>query len=104
MESNYIKSARIKLQKLGITDYKEFRSKYSEVMKIIEDTILKEWDRKLKTLPTEIESVYPVPGYSTFVAARSIPELPPEKKPWELQTLEYYTRTPSNFIKDFVKE
>lgn len=90
MESNYVKSARIKLQKLGITDYDMFKRQYSEVMEIVEDTLWKEFNRKIQ------ESLTPyigfTPGYGTFVDVRSIPELPPEKKPWQVQTLEHYTR------------
>ena len=96
MESNYIKSARIKLQKLDITDYESFRKKQCEVFEIIYDTVQKEWDRKLDSLP-DIELVYPIPGYMEFVKE----PLEQKRKPWEMQTLEYYSRSPQKFINDY---
>lgn len=57
MESNYVKSARIKLQKLSITNYRTFKKNEAEIMKIVEETIAKEYDVKnidLESLPSII--------------------------------------------------
>ena len=48
MESNYVKSARIKLAALGITDYKTFKQHGHEIFKIIDDAHTKEYNRVIR--------------------------------------------------------
>lgn len=84
MESNYVKSARAKLKKLGITSYEDFDLHKPEIFDILFKTIELEFMRKLNNSLLQ-------PGYKTFVEASSYPDPLPERKPWEMQTLQYYT-------------
>lgn len=94
MESNYVKSARIKFQKLGVTDYKSFKQHEQEIFEIIYETTWKEYSRKLQeSLPDHID--LGDPAYFTVTS------LIPEQKSWEMQTLEYYSRSPQRFINDY---
>ena len=79
MESNYLKSARIKLERLGINDYKSFKNHYTEVFDIIESCILKEYARKMADY---CESVHPTPNYRDFVNWPKPDDPQTERKPW----------------------
>lgn len=84
MESNYIKSARAKLKKLGVTSYEDFNLHKPEIFNILFKTIELELTRKLNNSLLQ-------PDYKTVVGATSYPDPLPERKPWGMQTLEYYT-------------
>ena len=86
MESNYVKSARIKLLKLGITDYESFKKHKHEMFEIIDEAVWKEYERKMReSLPDHIDLGTPIP----FTVTTSIPKQPC----WGVQPLEYYTRS-----------
>lgn len=88
MESNYVKSARIKLERLQIkygNDYIKYRQ---EIYDIISEYVNKELLRRINEHDWT-SSTY----YQTFVNDRGI-TLEPERKPWHVQTFDYYTRIP----------
>jgi hypothetical protein len=91
MESNYVKSARIKLERLGVKDCKDISRHKQEIFDIIYDYFCKECQRQIvEAVPTP---VHPTKGYMTFVDGREI-TMQPDLKPWQIQTLDYYTRKP----------
>lgn len=101
MESNYLKSARIKLEHLGIKDYKDLKMHYTEVFDIIDDCLWKEWARRMNDSLPAYSEVHP--GYMDFVDFRKLDPIP-EQKPWQTpQTLEYYTCTPTKFVNDYIE-
>ena len=90
MESNYVKSARIKLKHLSIKDYKDFKENFDKIYEIINLYVFKEIKMQIAAKPS--------PYYQTFVNHREI-SLEPELKPWQMQTLDYYTRNPLTIYK-----
>lgn len=87
MESNYIKSARAKINKLGIKTYEDYKKNKFEVFDIIWKTFELEYCSKVMDYHTL--KTYPLLSYTTLDEASSWLEHQPQ--PWQVQPLEYYT-------------
>lgn len=86
MESNYIKSARVKLSKLGIKTYEDYQKNKLEIFDIIWKTFELEYSNRWDY---HLLSSYPLLKYAKLSEANLWLEHQPQ--PWEMQTLEYYT-------------
>ena len=95
MESNYTKSARIKLERLGVKDDKDFRRHKVEIYKILENLLQQEYEKRMNESLLDCEPVNFTLSHN-FVDWPT-PNDPQPIKPWHVQP----SRSPKRFIDDY---